>query len=88
MDEQNVTVTVESEVELGPKELSRVIGEQLIVEGEGAPFAYLAGIAFDGMRGNSDVVDILVEYIRNEQSLDLEEDEVYDIKEMLRRAHE
>lgn len=82
------TLDVELTAELDTARLSQLIGEQLIVGGDGGEFAYLAGIAFDGMHGHDDLVGILMEYMRNEKALDLREEEADQIEEILRAAYE
>lgn len=74
-------------VEVSIDKLSRVIGEQGIIDGpkDESDFFYLAGIALDGQRGSSSVEDILMEYIRNCQKFEDLTDEEYDqIEEILR----
>lgn len=69
-------------IELDAELLSELIGEQLVLEGEG-PHAYLAGIAFDGMSNEYTVEKTLVEFIENERTLDLTDDDVEQIVELL-----
>jgi len=86
---EDETLTVAMEAELDTSEMSRIIGNNLIIGGnDNRPFAYLAGIAFDGMNSDDDLVDILMEYIRNESSLNLREGEEEQIESLLRTAHE
>ena len=73
------------ELELGAEDVSDLIGEQLIMEREGEPFSYLAGLAFDGMTSEYDIVDILVEYINNEKTFaHVSREEAAEIEEILR----
>lgn len=57
------------------------------MNGDGGQFAYLAGIAFDGMSGYGSIVEILVEYLEAEDSFDLTDEELDEITSMLRDAH-
>jgi len=73
------------ELELDAEDVSELIGEQLIMESEGKPFSYLAGLAFDGMTSEYDIVDILMEYINNEQSFaHVSREEAAEIEQILR----
>ena len=73
------------DLELDAEDVSELISEQLIMEGEGKPFSYLAGLAFDGMTSSLDIVDILIEYIDNEKSFShLSRDDVVKIEQILR----
>ena len=73
------------ELELDAEDVSDLIGEQLIMEREGEPFSYLAGLAFDGMTSEYDVVDILVEYINNEETFaHVSREEAAEIEKILR----
>ena len=74
------------ELELDAEDVSDLIGEQLIMEREGEPFSYLAGLAFDGMTSEYDVVDILVEYINNEETFaHVSREEAAEIEKILRK---
>ena len=74
------------ELELDAEDVSDLIGEQLIMEREGGPFSYLAGLAFDGMTSEYDVVDILVEYINNEETFaHVSREEAAEIEKILRK---
>lgn len=85
----DVNITVETEAEIDTERLSAIIGDQLIVEGEGKPFSYLAGIAFDGMNGHGeDVVDILLEFLRNESSFDFSDAEIEALESILREGYD
>ena len=73
------------ELELDAEDVSDLIGEQLIMEREGGPFSYLAGLAFDGMTSEYDVVDILVEYVNNEETFaHVSREEAAEIEKILR----
>ena len=73
------------ELELDAEDVSDLIGEQLIMGREGEPFSYLAGLAFDGMTSEYDIVDILVEYINNEETFaNVSREEAAEIEEILR----
>ena len=73
------------ELELDAEDVSDLIGEQLIMQREGGPFSYLAGLAFDGMTSEYDVVDILVEYINNEETFaHVSREEAAEIEKILR----
>lgn len=80
-------LTLESEVEIDVEELSQEIGSQWIIEGKGKPFSYLAGLALDGMSGPLDPVQILMEFLREEPSFDLREEELETIEELLRETY-
>jgi hypothetical protein len=81
------SITVRTEREITADELSRIIGDDIIASGDGKPFGYLAGIALDGMQSpNRDVVDILCEFLENDQSLQFEEDEFEELQELLETA--
>ena len=73
------------ELELDAEDISDLIGEQLIMQREGGPFSYLAGLAFDGMTSEYDVVDILVEYVNNEETFaHVSREEAAEIEKILR----
>lgn len=73
------------ELELDAEDVSDLIGEQLIMGREGEPFSYLAGLAFDGMTSKHDIVDILVEYINNEETFaHVSREEAAEIEKILR----
>ena len=73
------------ELELDAENVSELIGEQLIMEREGKPFSYLAGLAFDGMTSEYDIVDILMEYINNEERFShVSREEAAEIEKILR----
>ena len=73
------------ELELDAEDVSDLIGEQLIMGREGEPFSYLAGLAFDGMTSEYDVVDIMVEYINNEEAFaHVSREEAAEIEKILR----
>ena len=73
------------ELELDAEDVSELIGEQLIMERKGEPFSYLAGLAFDGMTSEYDVVDILVVYINNEETFPhVSREEAAEIEKILR----
>lgn len=86
--EPAITIETRTEHRLTPKELSRRIGDEMILNGDGGPFAYLAGLSFDGMGSDSDAVDILVEYLENENSFDFDDGEVGEIESTLRDAYD
>lgn len=69
--------------EITASELSSMIGNQLILEQQGEPFAYLAGIAFDGMVGEFDIDEILTEYLENARCFDFTEDELAQMRRAL-----
>lgn len=77
----------EISVEVSFGELSKLIGEQLVVDGpkEDRDFFYLCGIAIDGQQSDHSVEDILMEYIRNCKSFqDLSREECDQIEEIIR----
>lgn len=86
--EDELTVDVQVEDEFTAEELSNAIGNDIILEGDGRPFGYLAGLAFEGMDGDDDVVDVLVEFLVHETEFDFRDGEVEQIETILRDAHE
>lgn len=87
MREDNRSLSVELDAEITPYELSEYIGDQWIIEGRGKPFSYLAGLALETMDdGGYDIVDVLVEFLYNEGTLDLSREDVEEIEEILDRG--
>jgi hypothetical protein len=84
MDDPTIDISTEATIELSPSQLSDIIGNQLILDQSGGPFAYLAGLAFDGMADDEYVVDILIEYIRESPAIYVTDDELTAIESMLR----
>lgn len=75
----------EIDITLSADEMSELIGEQLILEGDAKPFGYLAGLSFDGMTNNYDIVEILIEYIENEETFNhLTGEQIAEIERLLR----
>lgn len=74
--------------EITATDLSSMVGNQLILEGKGEPFAYLAGIALDGMIGTLAIDEILIEYLENAQCFDFTEDELAQIRRALQDGHQ
>lgn len=85
---RELTISAETTVTADTEELSRAIGEQLILERDSREFAYLAGIALDGLNGESGLVEILMEYLKNERELDLSEEQLAEIEGMLEEAYD
>lgn len=81
----NETITVESEIDT--EQLSEMIGNQLILNGRGMPFAYLAGIALDGMNDDDRLDDILIEFMNNSQALDFTDQQRQKLFNILRNAY-
>lgn len=73
--------------EITASELSSMIGNQLILEQKGEPFAYLAGIALDGMIGEFDIDEILIEYLENAHCFDFTEDELAQMRRALQDGY-
>lgn len=80
-------IKTETTVEFDTTELARLIGDQLILDGRGEPFAYLAGIALEGIDSDRDIVEILMEYVNNEEQLDLSYEQQANLRRILRDAH-
>lgn len=86
MGEQTLTVEVEGTYD--PSALSELIGNQMVLDGDGGPFAYLAGISFDGMDNDNNPVDILLEFFENEQSFEFTDEELDELASLLRDAYD
>lgn len=81
----DISIETEAEIELSPREMSELIGDQFIIEGEYKPFSYLAGLSFDGMTSDYDIVDILIEYLENARAFEhLDDDDIAEIESILR----
>lgn len=78
---------IELQHELSTRQLSREIGDQLIIEGddEERMHGFLAGIAFDTLNNDEyDMPRTLMEFLRNERRFSrLRDDELDQIEELL-----
>jgi len=83
-----IEIETDTAVSVGTEELSRIVGNQIVVEGDHEPFGYLVGLALDGLNGYGDAPTILVEFLENEELFDLDEHEIEMIEQLLEDSYD
>ncbi|AGM11416.1 hypothetical protein M199_gp250 [Halogranum tailed virus 1] len=87
MEKSTVTLGYgELTVEVTLDEIADALGEQYIIEDAGnKEFAYLAALVLETHDDNSyDLERSIMEFLRNEESIDLTQEQCNEIEEMLR----
>lgn len=85
-DDTELSLSREIDVTVNATELSRIIGEQLILDAEDHnDHGYLAGIALDGVAADGrELEETLLEFIRNSTELDVDSETADEIEGLLR----